>query len=47
MNLFNDELRNVLRNNVEDESNIDDAMSTWNRLFSEVADSQAPVKSLG
>ena len=43
-NLFNDELRNVPRHIVENESNIDDALLTWNKLFSEVADSHAPVK---
>ena len=29
---------------VENESNIDDALLTWDKLFSEVADSHAPVK---
>ena len=29
---------------VENESNRDDALLTWNKLFSEVADSHAPVK---
>ena len=43
-NLFNDDLRNVPWHIVENESNIDDALLTWNKLFSEVADSHAPVK---
>ena len=43
-NLFNDELRNVPWHVVENESNIDDTLLTSNKLFSEVADSHAPVK---
>ena len=35
---------NVPWHMVEDKSNIDDALLTWNKLFSEVADSHAPVK---
>ena len=44
VNLFNDELRDVPWHFVEDESNIDDALLTWNKLFSEISDSHAPVK---
>ena len=29
---------------VENEDNIDDALFTWNKMFSEVADQHAPVK---
>ena len=43
-NLFNDELRNVPWHIIENASNIDDALLTWNKLFSEVAASHAPVK---
>ena len=35
---------NVLWHIVENESNIDDALLTWNKLFSEVTDSHASVK---
>ena len=43
-NLFNDELRNVPWRITENESNIDDALLTWNKLFSEVTDSHTSVK---
>ena len=43
-NHLNDELRNVPWHIVENEGNIDDALLTWNKLFSEVTDSHAPVK---
>ena len=42
-NLFNDELRNVPWRITENESNIDDALLTWNKLCSEVADSHTPI----
>ena len=42
-NLFNDELRNVPWRITENESNIDDALLTCNKLFSEVADSHTPI----
>ena len=29
---------------VENENNIDDAVLTWKKLFSEIADAQAPLK---
>ena len=43
-NLFNDELRNVPWHIIENASNIDDALLTWNKLFSEVADSHTPIQ---
>ena len=42
-NLFNDELRNVPWRITENESNIDDALLTCNKLFSEVVDSHTPI----
>ena len=36
--LFNEDLGNVPWHVVENENNIDDALLTWNKLFSEVAD---------
>jgi len=42
--LFNEDLGNVPWHVVENENNIDDALLTWNKLFSEVADDHAPVK---
>ena len=43
-NSFNEDLRNVPWHVVDNENNIDDALLTWNKLFSEVADDHAPVK---
>ena len=43
--LFNDDLRNIPWHIVENEDNVDDALFTWNKMFSEVADQHAPVKS--
>ena len=42
--LFNDDLRNIPWHIVENEDNVDDALFTWNKMFSEVADQHAPVK---
>ena len=42
-NLFNNELRNVPWRIAGKESNIDDGLLTRNKLFSEVADSHAPI----
>ena len=42
--LFNEDLGNVPWHVVENENNIDDALMTWNKLFSEVADDHAPMK---
>ena len=43
-NSFNEDLRNLPWHVVDNENNIDDASLTWNKLFSEVADDNAPVK---
>ena len=42
--LFNDDLRNVLWHIFENEDNVDVALFTWNKMFSDVADQHAPVK---
>ena len=42
--LFNDDLRNIPWHIVENEDNVDDALFTWNKMFSEVAYQHAPVK---
>ncbi|XP_073250681.1 uncharacterized protein [Porites lutea] len=42
--LFNDDLRNIPWHIVENEDSVDDALFTWNKMFSEVADQHAPVK---
>ena len=42
--LFNDDLRNIPWYIVENEDNVNDALFTWNKMFSEVADQHAPVK---
>ena len=42
-NLFNEDLENVPWHIVENEDNIGNALLTWNKLFSEVADDHAPV----
>ena len=42
--LLNDDLRNIPWHIVENEDNVDDALFTWNKMFSEVADQHAPVK---
>ena len=44
VNDFNDDLRNVPWYVVDNESNVDDALLTWNKLFLEVADDHAPVR---
>ena len=41
---FNQDLASVPWHFVENENNIDDAMLTWKKLFSEIADAQAPLK---
>ena len=41
---FNEDLRNVPWHVVENGNNINDALLTWNKLFSEVADDHGPVK---
>ena len=43
-NDFNDDVRNVPWHIVDNESNVDDALLTWNKLFLEVADDHAPVR---
>ena len=43
-NAFNRDLNNVPWNVVYNEENIDDALFTWNRLFSDIADEHAPIK---
>ena len=43
-NAFIQDLNNVPWHIVDDESNVNDAVLTWNRLFTEVADSHAPLK---
>lgn len=44
VNSFNKDLNNVPWNIVDNEENIDDALHTWNCLFSEIADEHAPIK---
>ena len=41
---FNQDLASVPWHVVENENNIDDAVLTWKKLFSEIADAQAPLK---
>ena len=41
---LNNDLRNIPWHIVENEDNVDDALFTWNNMFSEVADQHAPVK---
>ena len=43
-NAFIQNLKNVPWQIVDDESNVNDAVLTWNKLFTEVADSHAPLK---
>ena len=43
-NAFIQDLENVSWHIVDDDSNINDAVLTWNKLFTEVADSHAPLK---
>ena len=43
-NAFNQDLASVPWHVVENENNIDDAVLTWNKLFSEIADAHAPFK---
>lgn len=40
----NNDLRNVPWHVIGNESDMDDALSTWNNLFSEVADDHAPIR---
>ena len=44
INAFKRDLEGVPWHGVENEDNIDDAVCTWNKLFSDIADSHAPVK---
>ena len=41
---FNQNLTSVPWHVVENENKIDDAVLTWKKLFSEIADAQAPLK---
>ena len=43
-NAFIQNLKNVPWHIVDDESNVSDAVLTWNKLFTEVVDSHAPLK---
>ena len=43
-NAFIQNLKNVPWHIVNDESNVNDAVLTWNKLFTEVVDSHAPLK---
>ena len=43
-NAFIQDLKNVPWHIVDDESNVNEAVLTWNKLFTEVADSHAPLK---
>ena len=43
-NALSQDLKNVPWHIVDDESNVNDAVLTWNKLFTEVADSHAPLK---
>ena len=43
-NAFIQNLKNVPWHIVDDESNVNDAVLTWNKLFTEVVDSRAPLK---
>ena len=43
-NAFIQNLKNVPWHIVDDESNVNDAVLTWNKLFTEVVDSHAPLK---
>ena len=43
-NAFIQDLKNVPWHIVDDENNVNDAILTWNKLFTEVADSHAPLK---
>ena len=43
-NAFNEDLASVPWHVVENENNIDDVVLTWKKLFSEIADAQAPIK---
>ena len=42
---FINDIENIPRHVVENETNIDDAVITWNKLFSDVADAHAPIKN--
>ena len=44
INAFKRDLEGVPWHVIENEDNIDDAICTWNKLFSDTADSHAPVK---
>ena len=43
-NAFIQDLNNVPWHIVDDENNVNDAVLTWNKLFTEVVDSHAPLK---
>jgi len=43
-NAFNQDLASVPWHVLENENNIDDAVLTWNKLFSEIAEAHAPIK---
>ena len=43
-NFFNQDLASVPWHVVENENNIDDAVLTWNKLVSEIADAHGPIK---
>ena len=43
-NAFIQDLKNVPWHIVDNESNVNEAVLTWNKLFTEVADSHAPLK---
>ena len=45
-NAFNQDLASVAWHVVENENNIDDAVLTWNKLFSEIADAHANIKEM-
>ena len=42
---FVNDLKNVPWSLIENESHVDDAINTWNILFSDVANSHAPLKT--
>ena len=44
VNKFNNDLRNVPWHVTDNENNVDNALLTWNNMFSEVAEDHAPTK---
>ena len=44
INNFNNDLSNVPWHVIDNENDVDDALLTWNKLFTEVSDDHAPVK---